>query len=222
MKGDIVSEYNHVDIIYAELKRRIIKNEYVPGEVVSENSIAAGFNVSRTPVREALKKLQHEKLVITIPKVGIQVSTIEINELKNNFEVRKALEELVIKTVIPIITSDELSSLEEIADLYKTLDSSDDSEDRVRVIEVDVMFHEKLWSFCNNEILVRYLKELNYTEQRWWYYMKKMNPSLGEVGDIGSLINLIQYLKNKDEENAIKVMHKHLEYYILRIKNSFF
>ncbi len=215
-------ECNHVDSIYAELKRRIIKNVYVPGEVVSENSIAANFNVSRTPVREAIKKLQHEKLVITIPKVGIQVSTIEINELKNNFEVRKALEELVIKTVIPVITADELKALEEIVDLYKTLDESENIEDQVRIIEVDVMFHEKLWSFCNNEILVRFLKELNYTEQRWWYYMKKMNPSLREVGDIGSLLNLIQYLKNKDEENAIKVLHKHLEYYILRIKNSFF
>jgi len=209
---------NIVENIYKELKDRIIRNIYDPGEIISENALAAEFNVSRTPVREALKSLQNEKWVMTIPKVGIQVSTIEVNELRNNFEVRKALETLVINTVIEKdIPEGAIEKLEQLAKECMTVDLSS-----LRAIELDVEYHETLWKLCNNSVLLRYLEELNYTEQRWWYYMKKLDPSLKEVSDVGSLVHLTEYIKQKDLDKALDVMHKHLEYYIHQIRNTFF
>jgi len=213
-----MQEVNIVEHIYSELKKRIIRNVYAPGEIISENSLAAEFNVSRTPVREALKTLQNEKWVQTIPKVGIQVSTIEVNELRNNFEVRKALESLAISTVIEKnISPEEMHTLEQLAKRCETADLSS-----VEAIELDVEYHETLWKLCNNSVLLRYLEELNNSEQRWWYYMKKLNPSLKEVGDMGSLVYLTECIKQKDLENALHVMHRHLEYYIHQIRNTFF
>lgn len=213
-----MTETTTVENIYIELKKRIIRNIYAPGEIISENSLAAEFNVSRTPVREALKTLQNEKWVITIPKIGIQVSTIEVNELRNNFDVRKALETLVITTVIEKdIPEEVMSKLEDLGEKFKTVDLSS-----LKAIELDVEYHETLWKLCNNSVLLRYLEELNNSEQRWWYYMKKIDPSLKEVGDVGSLVHLTEYIKKKDLDNGLNIMHKHLEYYIHQIKSAFF
>jgi DNA-binding GntR family transcriptional regulator len=207
-----------VEQIYNELKARIIKNIYSPGEIISENSIATEFGVSRTPVREALKTLQNERWLLTIPKVGIQVSTIEVNELKSNFEVRNALETLVITTVInKNIAPSEMELLESLAGRCAEVDPGSHE-----VIELDVKYHEALWQMCQNNVLLRYLKELNFTEQRWWYYMKKLNPNLNEVGNPGSLVQLTECIKRKDLDNALNVMYVHLEYYIHQIKNTFF
>jgi len=209
---------NIVEKIYIELKKRIIRNIYDPGEVISENALAAEFNVSRTPVREALTSLQNEKWVITIPKIGVQVSTIEINELRNSFEVRKALESLVITTVIEQgVPDDAMEKLELLSKECETVDLSS-----LRAIELDVEYHETLWKLCNNAVLLRYLEELNYAEQRWWYYMKKIDPALKEVSDIGSLVHLTEHIKQKNLSEALNVMHKHLEYYIHQIRNTFF
>jgi len=207
-----------VENIYNELKKRIIRNVYYPGEIISENALAAEFSVSRTPVREALKTLQNEKWVATIPKIGIQVSNIEVNELRNNFEVRRALENLVITTVIEKGVPDEvMTKLEALAKECETVNMSS-----IRAIELDVEYHEILWKLCNNAVLLRYLEELNYTEQRWWYYMKKLNQNLKEVGDMGSLVQLTQCIKKRDLSNALIVMNTHLEYYIHQIRNTFF
>jgi len=213
-----MAEGTTVENIYSELKKRIIRNIYAPGEIISENALAAEFSVSRTPVREALKSLQNERWVMTIPKIGIQVSTIEVNELRSNFEVRKALETLVITTVIEKdIPQEVIEKLERLGEEYKTVDMSS-----LRAIELDVEYHETLWKLCNNVVLLRYLEELNYSEQRWWYYMKKIDSSLTEVGDMGSLVHLTEFIKQKDLGNALDVMHKHLEYYIHQIRNTFF
>jgi len=207
-----------VENIYNELKKRIIRNVYDPGEIISENALSYEFDVSRTPVREALKTLQNEKWVTTIPKIGIQVSNIEVNELRNNFEVRRALESLVITTVIEKgIPDEQMSKLEDLGKQCETVDMSS-----IKAIELDVAYHETLWKLCNNAVLLRYLEELNYSEQRWWYYMKKVDSSLKEVGDMGSLVHLTECIKKKDLENALLVMHKHLEHYIHQIRNTFF
>jgi len=209
---------NTVESIYNELKKRIIRNTYDPGEIISENALAAEFNVSRTPVREALKNLQNEKWVITIPKVGIQVSNIEVNELRSNFEIRKALETLVVSTLIEKgIPQEAIEKLEQLGKECETVDMSSS-----RAIELDVEYHETLWKLCNNAVLLRYLEELNYMEQRWWYYMKKLDPTLKEVGDMGSLVHLTEHIKQRDLDKALDVMHKHLEYYIHQIRNTFF
>jgi len=213
-----LNSINTVESIYSELKKRIIRNTYDPGEIISENALAAEFNVSRTPVREALKNLQNEKWVVTIPKVGIQVSNIEVNELRNNFEIRKALETLVVTTLIEKgIPEEAIEKLEQLGKECVTVDMSSP-----RAIELDVEYHETLWKLCNNAVLVRYLEELNYMEQRWWYYMKKLDPTLKEVGDMGSLLHLTEHIKDQDLDKALDVMHKHLEYYIHQIRNTFF
>ena len=213
-----MTEPTTVENIYTELKKRIIRNVYNPGEIISENALAAEFSVSRTPVREALKSLQNEKWVTTIPKIGIQVSNIEVNELRNNFEVRRALENLVITTVIEKgIAVEVIDKLERLSKESQTADMPAE-----RAIELDVEYHETLWRLCNNSVLLRYLEELNYSEQRWWYYMKKIDKSLKEVGEAGSLTRLTECIKKRDLENSLLVMHKHLEHYIHQIRNVFF
>lgn len=110
-----------------------------------------------------------------------------------------------------------MTKLEVLGEKFKTVDLSS-----LDAIELDVEYHETLWKLCNNAVLLRYLEELNYSEQRWWYYMKKIDPSLKEVGDVGSLVHLTECIKKKNLDEALNVMHTHLEYYIHQIKSAFF
>ena len=80
------------DVIYNELLKRIIELDYKPGDIIEEKKIAKEFNVSRTPVREALLKLSNKSLVQMIPRMGTYVSQIDIKRVKNAYQVKKKLE----------------------------------------------------------------------------------------------------------------------------------
>lgn len=89
-----------VDQLYETIKHRIIHVEYMPGEVLNESLLAGEFGVSRTPVREALRRLQQEKWISSLPKIGMQVIVFDINQLKDLFNAKEALETMVIKLAI--------------------------------------------------------------------------------------------------------------------------
>ena len=85
---------------YNKIKRMIIKHEFVPGEVLSKNVLANLFQMSRTPIREALKMLQRDDLVVSVQGSGTFVKEISENELRDLFSVRIVLECLGIETSV--------------------------------------------------------------------------------------------------------------------------
>ena len=85
------------DVVFQTLRNAILKGELKPGERLMEIQLAQKLGVSRTPVREALRKLELEGLVIMIPRRGAIVADITIQDLNDVLEVREALEELAVK-----------------------------------------------------------------------------------------------------------------------------
>ncbi|HPD98348.1 MAG TPA: GntR family transcriptional regulator, partial [Synergistales bacterium] len=82
----------HKEEIYRVLRNRIIGLDYKPGEVLSDRDLVAGFGTSRTPVREAILKLQKDGLVETVPRVGTFVASIDIKSVRHAYEMKKNLE----------------------------------------------------------------------------------------------------------------------------------
>ena len=78
--------------VYEILKERIVKNELKPQEYLNEQLIARDLGVSKTPVREALQKLEHERLVVIIPNKGTFVANVSIDRIRELFEIREILE----------------------------------------------------------------------------------------------------------------------------------
>ena len=102
------------DKIFIMLRNRIVDLEYAPGAVLSEKELCSEFNVSRTPLREVLFKLEGMKLIQTIPKFGTMVTPIDTIEIRSTYEVKVDLEMLAGSLSAERITETEIKELENI------------------------------------------------------------------------------------------------------------
>lgn len=93
------------DVVFNTLRQAILRGEFKPGERLMEIQLANKLGVSRTPIREAIRKLELEGLVIMIPRKGAEVADITEKSLRDVLEVRKALEELAVQLACEKITS---------------------------------------------------------------------------------------------------------------------
>lgn len=99
------------DKAYTYIKEKLINCEYMPGEILVESEIVKAVNASRTPIREALNKLEQEKLIRIVPKRGVFVEEISISTVQDVFEMRQLIEPYLVKTVgaeIPLAALKEL------------------------------------------------------------------------------------------------------------------
>ena len=99
------------DVVFNTLRQAILRGELKPGERLMEIQLANKLGVSRTPIREAIRKLELEGLVLMIPRKGAEVAKISESNLRDVLEVRRSLEELAIDLACQRITAEELESL---------------------------------------------------------------------------------------------------------------
>ena len=96
------------DVVFNTLRRAILKGELEPGERLMEIALANKLGVSRTPIREAIRKLELEGLVVMIPRKGAEVARITEKDLRDVLEVRTSLEKLAIELACDRITEDDI------------------------------------------------------------------------------------------------------------------
>ena len=101
------------DVVFKTLRQAILKGELEPGERLMEMQLAEQLGVSRTPIREAIRKLELEGLVLMIPRRGAEVAKISEKNLRDVLEVRRSLEELAIDLACQRIQEEELETLRE-------------------------------------------------------------------------------------------------------------
>ena len=152
------------DVVFQTLRNAILKGELKPGERLMEIQLAQKLGVSRTPVREALRKLELEGLVIMIPRRGAIVADITVQDLNDVLEVRSALEELAVKKACDGATDEQLKALKQAANDFKRCA---DGDDLLGCVEADMQFHEIIYAATNNKRLQQML--LNLREQMYRY-----------------------------------------------------
>ena len=99
------------DVVFNTLRQAILKGEFQPGERLMEIQLAQRLGVSRTPIREAIRKLELEGLVIMIPRKGAEVAKITEKNMRDVLEVRLALEKLAMELACQRITEEEIKQL---------------------------------------------------------------------------------------------------------------
>ena len=107
------------DVVFNTLRQAILRGELQPGERLLEIHLANKLGVSRTPIREAMRKLELEGLVLMIPRKGAVVAEITEKSLRDVLEVRKALEELAVKLACEKIQDEEIDELKDLLDRQK-------------------------------------------------------------------------------------------------------
>ncbi|MGZ9810179.1 GntR family transcriptional regulator [Pseudoroseicyclus sp. H15] len=140
-----------------ELRQQIIGGKIVPGRALSEAALAEEFNVSRTPIREALKQLQAEGLVVIRPKVGTFVSApsrLEVNEL---FEVKEILEGAAARL---FATRGDIPELALLRENVRQSDEAVESGDLDRYVELVHEYHDLIMRGAGNSKLMQVYKFL--------------------------------------------------------------
>lgn len=155
------------DVVFQTLRQSILHGELKPGERLMEIHLAERLGVSRTPIREAIRKLELEGLVVMIPRRGAVVASITEKDLKDVLEVRRTLEILAGEVACERITP---KLLEELKKAGKEFDRLKETEDINCLAEADVRFHEIIYTATENARLITILNNLR--EQMYRYRLE--------------------------------------------------
>ena len=150
------------DVVFNTLRQAILRGELKPGERLMEIQLANKLGVSRTPIREAIRKLELEGLVLMIPRKGAEVAEITEKSLKDVLEIRRALEDLAVRLACEKITKEEIKELKKAGDEFKKVLKS---QDITEVAEADVRFHDVIYMATDNPKLIQLLN--NFREQMY-------------------------------------------------------
>ena len=152
------------DVVFKTLRQAILRGELEPGERLMEIQLAERLGVSRTPIREAIRKLELEGLVLMIPRKGAEVAKISESNLRDVLEVRRSLEELAIDLACQRMTPEELEELKVTQEKFALAIKNGDA---MQIAETDERYHEIIYDSTKNARLVQILNNLR--EQMYRY-----------------------------------------------------
>ena len=150
--------------IYKMLRREITTLRLSPGKALSEENLAKRFKLSRTPVREALRRLSHEGLVELIPRKGAFVSKIGLSDVREIFQIREAMEGIAARIAAPRIDEKKLDMIENV--LYSGNDK--DAE------QAGKKLHELILEHAENKRLLDLLRILRVQLERMYVYARAL------------------------------------------------
>lgn len=145
------------DIVFQAMREAIIKGDLKPGERLMEVQLAEEMGVSRTPVREAIRKLELEGLVVMVPRKGAYVAGLTLKEVADVFEIRGSLEGLAAALAADRITDEEVAELDNILEDISVAGEKGDVD---TIIEKDALFHQILFNATRNDRLAQIISNL--------------------------------------------------------------
>lgn len=154
------------EIVYEQLKMQIMTGKITPGTRMMEVELAEEMGVSRTPVREAIRKLEKESLVTIEPRKGAYASEISVKDMVDTLEVRQDLEGLAAALATERMSQEQLKELNEISQKYSRAIKENDTE---KIIQYDEMFHKYIVSCSGNKTLIQISKTVQELALRFRY-----------------------------------------------------
>lgn len=154
------------EMVYEELKMQILTGAIIPGTRMMEVELAKEIGVSRTPIREAIRKLEKEGLVTIEPRRGAYASQISTEDMVDILEVRQNMEGLAAFFAASRMTPEQLQELKEVSELYNEAVKTGEMEE---MIKHDTRFHRIIVESCNNKILVKMIEQLQELVLRFRY-----------------------------------------------------
>ena len=192
--------------IYQSLRADIISHRLMPGQAIREDELADRLGVSRTPVREMLRRLEHEDLVRVVPNKGVFVSELTDKDIEEVLEIRLALETAAARSAATKLTAEQTKELK---DIRKQLDTAVKLKDSVLSFEADTRLHGLILQAAGNKRAHRIINNLMGQIHRIRFI------SGHKPGRIDTTVKehkeIVQALLNGDPDGAEKAMRKHLD-----------
>lgn len=202
-----MSEYLPLrDVVFNTLRHAILKGELEPGERLMEIALAQKLGVSRTPIREAIRKLELEGLVVMVPRKGAEVADITEKDLRDVLEVRTALEELSIELAMKNMNDDDYKQLTEANKLFA---KDSEGDDLIKIAEADVAFHELIYMATGNKRLIQMINNLR--EQMYRYRLEYIKDKSTHARLVDEHNRIIDAMVKNDVAAAKAAIKLHVE-----------
>ena len=160
MKTDILSALNYYskeELAYRQLRAAILTNQLRPGERLVYQQLAQQFSVSTMPVRQALTRLELDRLAVRIGNGGLVVAPLSVKEIEEIYTVRADLEALAARLAAPRLADEDLDSLARLLDEMESMVAGGNVE---ALVEKNIEFHFTIYRAADNELLYRMLENL--------------------------------------------------------------
>ncbi len=193
------------DELVERLRRRIVEGELAPGEKISEKALCAAYDVSRTPLREALKVLAREGLVVLTPHRGAHVSMLTVADLEEAFPVIGALEALAGELACELATDEEITK---ISLLNMKMATAYRNRDRQKYFRLNQQNHEALALAARNPTLNQMRSTLDGRVSRARYYANISTARWDQAMKEHDAI--LAALKARDGERLGRILKDHL------------
>ena len=146
-------------IVYEDLKRKIITCEIMPGAQLTEEALCEQLNASRTPVREALKQLERENLVVALPNRGVMVRGMSSEDMSDIYTIRALLEGLAAYWAAERSSAEQLDQMLEVLELMEIYTRRNDV---ARLVRLDSKFHGIIYDGCRSSTIGKLLDNIHH------------------------------------------------------------
>ncbi|MEG1846945.1 MAG: GntR family transcriptional regulator [Lachnospiraceae bacterium] len=193
------------DVVFNTLRQAILTGELKPGERLMELHLADRLGVSRTPIREAMRKLELEGLVTMVPRKGAQVAQITAKNLRDVLEVREALDALAIELACDRITEEELRFLQVACDQFE---QATKGKDATQIAKADVRLHDIIVTASRNDKLIQIVHTL--AEQMYRYRFEHIKDATQHPRLVAEHKRIYECLSNRDKKQAAIAVTEHI------------
>ena len=193
------------DVVFQTLRQAILREDLAPGERLMEIPLANKLGVSRTPLREAIRMLEQEGLVVMIPRRGAQVAGISEKSLRDVLEVRKSLEKLAVELACERMTEEDMKEMNRAEEAFSAAVHEGDA---LRIAETDEQCHDVIYNSTGNTKLVQLLNNLR--EQMYRYRLEHLKDEKSRLSLLEEHQRMMTALRSRDVELAKKAAGEHI------------
>ncbi|HIE13478.1 MAG TPA: GntR family transcriptional regulator [Desulfotomaculum sp.] len=194
------------EVVFESLREAIIAGMLKPGERLMEVQVAEELGVSRTPVREAIRKLELEGLVVMLPRRGAYIAGISVKDIADVFEVRAALEALAASLAAERITDAELEDLERsLVEITKVSDTGEIGT----IVARDTNFHDIIYRASRNSRLIQIISNLQDQIQR--FRMATLSRPGRTREAVEEHKKIVEAISDRNGELAAQLAREHIE-----------
>ncbi|MBR0388401.1 MAG: GntR family transcriptional regulator [Clostridia bacterium] len=194
------------EIAYEVLKKAIITGEIPAGERIVETDYADRLHISRTPLREALRKLERDGLVEYVMRRGVVVRAFTIDDVREIYTIRNSLEMLTLPAIIEKATREDIDSLRERLSEMDRLQEKDDIEGLSPLARA---FHWELTSICGQKRILRVIEGQDEYIRRFSAMSIRQENRRSQAHEEHH--KLVDYVEAKDLERFTELTRKHIE-----------